>query len=73
MKDYHRAGRAASVTTDFNIGLVRELLKGDRGLTCAEMAQELEIGVGSIQLSATVRDEEGFGPLGTPSHDVRPG
>ena len=50
MKDHDLAGRSASVTTDFNIELVRELLRSNRRLTCEDMAQELEISVGSVRI-----------------------
>ena len=46
--DAHRAGRTVTATDSYNTEQLKRLLKSDRRITCEEMAQELEISVGSV-------------------------
>ena len=48
IQDAHRAGRTVTATDSYNTEQLKRLLKSDRRITCEEMAQELEINVGSV-------------------------
>ena len=48
VQDAHRSGRTVTVTDSYNTEQLKRLLKSDRRITCEEMAQELEISVGSV-------------------------
>ena len=48
VQDAHRAGRTVTATDSYNTEHLKRLLKSDRRITCKEMAQELEISVGSV-------------------------
>ena len=49
VEDTRRVGQPMTVTDDYNTEQVKKLLKDDRTSTCEEMAQELEISVGSVR------------------------
>ena len=48
VQDAHQAGRTVTATDSYNIEQFKRLLKSDRRITWEEMAQELEISVGSV-------------------------
>ena len=48
VQDAHRAGRTVTSTDSYKTEQLKRLLKSDRKITCDEMAQELEISVGSV-------------------------
>ena len=48
VQDAHRAGRTVMATDSYNTEQFKRLLKSDRRIMCKEMAQELEISVGSV-------------------------
>ena len=43
-----QAGRTVTATDSYNTEQIKRLLKSDRRITCEEMAQELEMSVGSV-------------------------
>ena len=48
VQDTHRADRTVMATDSYNTEQLKGLLKSERRITCGEMAQELEISVGSV-------------------------
>ena len=48
IQDAHRAGRTVTTKDSYNTEQLIRLLKSDRRITCEEMAQELEMSVGSV-------------------------
>ena len=56
VQDAHRAGRTVTATDSYNTEQLKRLLKSDRRITCKEIAQELEISVGSVHTCTILRN-----------------